>query len=57
MLLWPDPKTCPEQEEDRLAYAIFKKQFPEHEVIQLDTEVIHYGGGNIHCITQQQPKV
>jgi agmatine deiminase len=45
------------QEEDRLAYAIFKKQFPKHEIIQLDTEVIHYGGGNIHCITQQQPKV
>ena len=45
------------QEEDRLAYAIFKKQFPQHEIIQLDTEVIHYGGGNIHCITQQQPKI
>ncbi len=44
------------KEEDRLAYAIFKKQFPEHKIIQLDTEVIHYGGGNIHCITQQQPK-
>jgi agmatine deiminase len=43
-------------EEDLKSYQIIKQQFPNHNVIQLDTEVIHYGGGNIHCITQQQPK-
>ncbi|CAB1058155.1 Agmatine deiminase (EC [Olavius sp. associated proteobacterium Delta 1] len=43
-------------DEDRQAYELFKNQFPGHEVIQLDTEVLHYGGGNIHCITQQQPE-
>jgi len=43
-------------EEDRRAYETFTRQFPGREVIQLDTEVIHYGGGNIHCITQQQPQ-
>jgi agmatine deiminase len=44
-------------EEDRLAFETFERQFPNHEVVQLDTEVIAYGGGNIHCITQQQPMV
>ena len=43
-------------EEDRQAYELFKMQFPGQEVIQIDTEIIHYGGGNIHCITQQQPQ-
>lgn len=29
--------------------------FPEREVVQLSTRVVALAGGNIHCITQQQP--
>ncbi|CAN0341802.1 unnamed protein product [Pylaiella littoralis] len=29
--------------------------FPEREVVQVKTLDIALGGGNIHCITQQQP--
>ncbi|MCF8069208.1 MAG: agmatine deiminase family protein [Desulfobacterales bacterium] len=43
-------------EEDKIAFEIFKKEFPDHEIVQIDTEVLLHGGGNIHCITQQQPK-
>lgn len=40
---------------DRRALEVLTTQFPERRVVQLDTEVILHGGGNIHCITQQQP--
>lgn len=32
-----------------------KRIFPEKEIVGVDTVEIVYGGGNIHCITQQQP--
>ncbi|MBR3228417.1 MAG: agmatine deiminase family protein, partial [Erysipelotrichaceae bacterium] len=33
-----------------------RKIFPGYEVIGVNTKEIIYGGGNIHCITQQQPE-
>jgi agmatine deiminase len=40
---------------DTLALQQIKKMFPDREVVGVDTREIVYGGGNIHCITQQQP--
>jgi agmatine deiminase len=38
--------------------AIIAEQFPEREVIGLDVgAVLAFGGGGIHCITQQVPRV
>ncbi|MDC7124151.1 MAG: agmatine deiminase, partial [Spirochaetales bacterium] len=42
---------------DTMALEQIKAMFPEHQVIGVSTREIVYGGGNIHCITQQQPKV
>ena len=42
-------------EYDKYVLDVFKKTFTDREVIQLDTGVVIFGGGNIHCITQQQP--
>ena len=35
---------------------IIKTQFPNRQIECLDGLDILMGGGNIHCITQQQPK-
>jgi len=40
---------------DAEAEAILKKCFPQHEVVMVSGREILLGGGNIHCITQQQP--
>ncbi|MDF3935190.1 agmatine deiminase [Pseudomonas citronellolis] len=40
---------------DAEAKAILQRVFPEHEVVLVPGREILLGGGNIHCITQQQP--
>jgi len=42
-------------ENDKLALEQIQAMFPEREVVGVDTLEIVYGGGNIHCITMQQP--
>ena len=41
---------------DKLALEQLRNIFPEHKVVGVYAREIVYGGGNIHCITQQQPK-
>lgn len=41
---------------DELALKQIQEMFPERKVVGVRTEEVAYGGGNIHCITQQQPK-
>lgn len=43
-------------ENDALALEQLRRVFPDKEVVGVETIEIVYGGGNIHCITQQQPK-
>jgi agmatine deiminase len=40
---------------DNVAAAILADAFPNHRVVQVPGREILLGGGNIHCITQQQP--
>ncbi len=40
---------------DAEAKAILQRLFPAHEVVMVPGREILLGGGNIHCITQQQP--
>lgn len=42
-------------EADAEAAAVLRRAFPGREVVQVPTREIVLGGGNIHCITQQQP--
>lgn len=43
-------------ENDKLALRQIQEMFPERRVVGVQTKEVVYGGGNIHCITQQQPK-
>ncbi len=43
--------------EDNDVKLIFEKLFPKREIMMLETENINYGGGNIHCITMNVPKI
>lgn len=45
-----------DDENDALAIKQLKEIFPDHKVVGVSTREIAYGGGNIHCVTQQQPK-
>ncbi|MVO89775.1 agmatine deiminase family protein [Streptomyces sp. p1417] len=42
---------------DEIAAGIFRGLFPDRTVTLVDARTIFAGGGGIHCITQQQPKV
>lgn len=43
-------------ENDETALAQIREMFPDREVVGVRTKEVVFGGGNIHCITQQQPK-
>ena len=43
-------------ENDGAALAQIQEMFPDREVVGVRTKEVVFGGGNIHCITQQQPK-
>jgi len=36
---------------------IMQQAFPDKKIIQIDVTEINFGGGGIHCLTQQQPSV
>jgi agmatine deiminase len=42
---------------DEAARAVLARTFPDREIVMVPAREILLGGGNIHCITQQQPKV
>ena len=42
---------------DSRAKAVYEKLFPTRRVVQVSIDAIACGGGGIHCITQQQPKI
>ena len=42
--------------EDEKAKAVIQKALPNHKIVTVPGREIVLGGGNVHCITQQQPK-
>ena len=43
-------------ENDALAVRQVQEMFQDREVVGVQTREVAFGGGNIHCITQQQPR-
>jgi agmatine deiminase len=50
---------CPSfhPETDAIAKEILQKCFPNYEIVQVPGRDILLGGGNVHCITQQEPVI
>jgi agmatine deiminase len=44
-----------DEKADKKAQNIIKSVFPKRKILALNGIDISLGGGNIHCITQQQP--
>lgn len=42
---------------DSEAYNVLQEAFPDRKIVGVYAREILLGGGNIHCITQQQPKI
>lgn len=42
---------------DEEALNIIRSACPKHHVIGVDSQHLIYGGGSLHCITQQQPQI
>jgi agmatine deiminase len=40
---------------DYAAVATLKRLFADREIVQIHSENLNYGGGGLHCATQQQP--
>lgn len=42
---------------DAQAVEVYRRLYPDREVVQVQINDIAIGGGGVHCITQQQPRV
>jgi agmatine/peptidylarginine deiminase len=40
---------------DETAMAVLQRTFPNRQIVQIHAENLNYGGGGMHCATQQQP--
>ncbi len=54
---WKEGMPEAERQKDEKIQKILKDYFPNREIIPLDVLPINWGGGGIHCRTQQQPKI
>ena len=54
---WKPGMTESQKEKDEEAKKLFARLFPTRKVFQIYTLSINRGGGGIHCMTHEQPKV
>ncbi len=54
---WKPGMTESQKEKDEEAKKLFTRLFPAKKIIQIYTLTINRGGGGIHCMTHEQPKV
>ena len=54
---WMEGMPDSEKQKDEKLRAILEKYFPDRDIFTFDALAINWGGGGIHCRTQQEPKV
>ena len=52
---WQTGRAESVRRKDEAAAAKLKEVFPDREIVQIHAENLNYGGGGMHCATQQQP--
>ncbi|MGC3809595.1 agmatine deiminase family protein, partial [Enterococcus faecalis] len=57
-LITNDGEIVPQYGDENVCLALEQVQtmFPDKKIVGVNTEEVVYGGGNIHCITQQERK-
>lgn len=54
---WKEGMPESEKKKDQKFRAILEKYFPDRDIITMDALPINWGGGGVHCRTQQEPKI
>ncbi|MEZ4897294.1 MAG: agmatine deiminase family protein [Saprospiraceae bacterium] len=54
---WQDGMPESERLKDEKIQTILKEYFPSRDIVPLDVTALNWGGGGIHCRTQQEPKI
>lgn len=54
---WKEGLSFPQKQKDDEALKIMQHAFPGRKIIQLDVTEFNFGGGGMHCLTQQQPSL
>ena len=54
---WKEGMPESERRKDEKLRSILKKYFPNRDVITMDALPINWGGGGVHCRTQQEPRI
>ena len=52
---WQPDRPESTRRKDEAARGTLKRLFPTREIVQIHAENLNYGGGGMHCATQQQP--
>lgn len=54
---WRPGRPDSTRRKDEASAATLKRLFPTREIVQIHAENLNYGGGGMHCATQQQPAI
>lgn len=54
---WRAGRSAGTLRKDRMAKRILQTVFPGRQIVQIDAETLNFGGGGMHCATQQEPAV
>ena len=54
---WKEGRPRSTKAKDEAVRNILQKAFPNRRIVQIHSENLNYGGGGMHCATQEQPAV
>jgi agmatine deiminase len=52
---WKPGRPRSTKQKDEAVRRLMQRLFPDRKIVQIDAENLNYGGGGMHCATQEQP--